>query len=147
MVADASWIVWLAVHLLLYFALDLATLATLGALEVGGDLGAISQLRAVVVDVSVAVSWGLPLHGAGLLLAAGALVLLRSLAGLRWFWFRLAALAVFGLPALLAALLLSSGDVATVLVVLPMHIVMGLLVVQPGSGWANAEPAMDQHGW
>jgi hypothetical protein len=57
----------------------------------------------------------------------------------------MAALAVFVVPASLVAFLLSDGDVAISLAVLPMHVLMGLLVVQPR--WPNALPSSDQHRW
>ena len=132
-------------HLVLYLALDLATLASLNAMETSGDLPIVSKALIAILHAFVAVAWTLPWHGAALLAAAGALILLRSLAGLRWFWFRSAAVAVFVVPAFLLALLLSTGDVAAFAVVLPMHILMGLLVVQPR--WPSATPSMDQHRW
>jgi hypothetical protein len=143
-IADTSSRVWLPLHLLLYFTLDLATLAALNAPEVSSDLHIASKVLVVGVHVFIAVCWAAPLHGAALLLAAGALALLRSWAGLRWLWFRTAALAVFVVPAPLLALLLS-GEMATSLALLPMHVLMGLLVVQPR--WPNAIPSTDQHRW
>ncbi|GAA3925013.1 hypothetical protein [Actinoplanes auranticolor] len=134
-IADSSR-VWLLVHLSLYFVLDLATLAALNAPEVSPDLDLASKVLVAGVHAFIAVCWAAPLHGAALLLAAGALALLRSCAGLRWYWFRLAALAVFVMPALLLSLLLSAGNLAASLAVLPMHVLMGLVVVQPR--WPNA---------
>ncbi|WP_250006367.1 hypothetical protein [Actinoplanes sp. M2I2] len=128
----------------LYFTLDLATLAVLNATVVSSDLHVASKVLVVGVHVFIAVCWAAPLHGAALLLAAGALALLRSWAGLRWYWFRLAALAVFVVPALVLTLVLT-GDTATLLAVLTMHVLMALLLVQPR--WSNAIPSMDQHRW
>jgi hypothetical protein len=106
--ADAPSHVWLGLHLLLYFLLDLATLATLNTMDTDSGGHVVSTV-------------------------------------LRWYWFRVAALATFVTPALLLALLLSDGDVAAVQVVLPMHILMGLLVVRPS--WPDATPSMDGHRW
>ncbi|GAA2887654.1 hypothetical protein Acy02nite_82350 [Actinoplanes cyaneus] len=131
-------------HLLLYFTLDLATLAVLNATEITSDLHGASKVLVVGVHVLIAVCWAAPLHGVALLLAAGALALLRAWAGLRWYWFRIAALAVFVVPALVLSLVLT-GDTATSLAVLPMHVLMGLAVVQPR--WSNSIPAMDHHRW
>ena len=142
-IADSSR-VWMLVHLSLYFTLDLATLAVLNATEVSSDLHVASKVLVVGVHLFIAVCWAAPLHGAALLLAAGALAFLRSWAALRWYWFRLAALAVFVVPALVLTLLLT-GDAATSLAVLTMHVLVGLLVVQPR--WPNAIPSMDQHRW
>lgn len=135
---------WLPLHLLLYFVLDLATLAALSAIDATERLPAAAQALLVVFEVFVAVWWALPFHGAALLLVAGVLAALRSLAHLRWWWFRLVALAAFVLPAYALALLLSGGDAAASLVVLPMHTLMGLVVVQPRS-LADVDPAMDHH--
>ena len=143
--AGMSSRVWLPVHLVLYFALDLATLAALSAPGVDGDLPVAAKVLVVGLDALVAVCWAAPFHGAALLLAAGALALLRSWAGLRWFWFRTAAVAVFVVPASLVAFLLSAGDPTVSVAVLVMHVLMGLSVVQPR--WPNAVPAMDQHRW
>ena len=144
-ISNTSSCVWLAAHLLLYFMLDLSTLAVLNASEVSSELPGASKVLVVALHVIIAVCWAAPWHGAALLLAAGALVLLRSWAGLQRHWFRMSAVAVFAAPALLLAFLLAAGDPATSLAVILMHVLMGLSVVQPR--WPSAVPSMDQHRW
>ncbi|AEV85451.1 hypothetical protein ACWT_4429 [Actinoplanes sp. SE50] len=144
-IADASSCVWLSLHLLLYFMLDVATLTALSAPEVGGGLHFASKALYLFGLVLTSVLWPLPLQSAALLLAVGALAILRSGAGLPRPWFRIAAVSVFLILPLLLALLLSPGDSAPFLQVLPMHILMGLLVVQPR--WPNMVPSRDRHRW
>jgi hypothetical protein len=139
-IEDASWSSWLSLHLLLYIALDLGTLAVLAAADDGGP--------SIIGEVLLAAVWTMPLHVTALVVAAGELIVLRALAADRQrFWFRLAALGVFVLPALTVTLLGAAGDTTALLAVMPMHILMGLLVVQPRFRWANADPSMDQHNW
>jgi hypothetical protein len=107
--------VWIPAHLVLYLLLDVATLAVFdGRGGVAADL-----------------AWGLPLHLGGLVLAACALMLLRAAADLSWRRFRLTAAGVFVLPAAALSLLLSGGDGMALVAVLPMHLLMSLLVLQP----------------
>ncbi|MFC5006769.1 hypothetical protein ACFPIJ_54285 [Dactylosporangium cerinum] len=138
-IEDASWRLWLSMYVLVYVALDLGTLSILAAAE--GDRA--SRIIGVVI---LGVVWTMPLHIAAVVLAAGELMLLRAVAAdLQRFWFRLSALGVFVLPALALTLLGTAGDTRALLAVMPMHIVMGLLVVQPRFHWANSAPGMDQH--
>ena len=71
-ISDTSSHVWLAAHLLLYFMLDLSTLAVLNATEVSSELPDASKVLIVALPVLIAVSRAAPLRGAKLLLAAGA---------------------------------------------------------------------------
>ncbi|HYN96260.1 MAG TPA: hypothetical protein VES42_20645 [Pilimelia sp.] len=136
--ADAGWGVWLSAHLALYLALDLGTLAVLAAAAPGGG-------RSIVGDVLASAVWTMPLHLAALMLAAGQLVLLRLLATLTPWRFRLAALVVFALPPVAWLLLVTRGDTAVLVDVLPMHVLMGLLVVRPRRRDATADPSMAEH--
>jgi hypothetical protein len=107
--------VWISLHLLLYAVLDTATVVVVdGPAGAGADLG-----------------WGLPLHLGALVLAAVALMFLRAVGDLSRLRFRVAAVGVFVVPAAAVTLLLSRGDATTLVAVLPMHLLMGLLVLQP----------------
>lgn len=113
--ATAPPAVWIGFHLLLYAILDAATLTVLdGPAQAPADFG-----------------WGLPLHLGALVLAAVALMLLRTAADLSRARFRVAAVAIFVVPAAAIALVFSGGDATTPATVLPMHLLMGLLVVRP----------------
>ncbi|MEV4352321.1 hypothetical protein AB0J83_48325 [Actinoplanes sp. NPDC049596] len=140
LIAESSPGVWLALHLMLYVLLDAGMIAVLAAVD--GDRGA-----NIAGTVAVSIGWALPLHVAVLLPAAAALMFLRVLTGLRWYWFRLSALAVFVLPAGLLAWVLSSGDADALRFAVAWHILMALLVVRPNSDWATTDPSPDQHRW
>jgi hypothetical protein len=116
-------IVWISAYLLLYLALDIATVAVLDA---PGSVAVVAP-GSVAVDIA----WSLPLHLGALMLAALALMLLRTAADQSWRRFRLAAVGVFVLPAAALSLLLTGGDATALLAVLPMHLLMGLLILQP----------------
>lgn len=136
--AAASTSIWIGSHLLLYTALGLATLASLAAIEGDGP-------RSIVGSVLAAVVWGMPLHIAALLMATGALMFLRALSSLQWFTFRLVALGVFAVQALLLTLLIDRSESAALVGVFSAHLLMGLLLIRPRARWANADPSMAEH--
>ena len=126
---------WVAVHLGLLIALDLGTMLAL----VVADGGSASDWFGGVV---IAVVWTLPWHVVMLVVALLQLAVLDLLApDLSRIAFRVTALTVFTAPAFGYAWLIADPDYAqALLVVLPMHVVMGLLVVQRGYHYANALP-------
>lgn len=135
---NANWCLWVAVYLAVYVVLDVAGLAVLAAVESPGGPG--PALGAALA----AVGWTLPLHVAALVVATGQLLLLRALSGQSRLGFRLTALGVFVVP---PALLLAVTWQPLMAWLLPMHVLMGLLVVQPHARWANADPAPELHRW
>jgi pimeloyl-ACP methyl ester carboxylesterase len=138
-IENMPWCGWIAVHLGLYLALDLGTVLAL--LVADG-----SPASAWPAGVAVVVGWTLPLQVALLVVALVQLVVLDCLAlDLNRVAFRLAALAVFAGPAFgYAWLVADPGYWPALLAVLPMHVVMGLLVVQRGYHWAHAVPGSDR---
>lgn len=133
--AEVNWCVWVAVYLAVYTLLDVATFAVLAAAGTTGS---------VVGEALAAVAWTLPLHVAALVVATGQLLLLRALSGRSRLGFRLIALGVFTAPPLVLAAITGSPVLAWML---PMHLLMGLLVVQPHARWAAADPAPELHRW
>lgn len=132
---NVNWCVWLAVYVALYTAFDLASFAVLAAVEPGGT---------VVGETLAMVLWTLPVHLVMLLIATAQLLLLRALSGQSRLGFRLTALGVFVVPPLL---LLAATWMPLLVAMLPMHVLMGLLVVQPHARWAAADPSPELHTW
>ena len=138
--ANASPCPWLAVHLLLYVALSLGT-AILYPLWTSE-----TTLRNVIGQLPVVIVWFAPVHVIILLVATGELLLLRHLAiALNRVEFRLVAVIFFALPVPLLCLLVMADFVSTLLTVVALHVLMGLLVVQPRPGWAHRDPTMAEH--
>jgi hypothetical protein len=124
LIARAPVWVWLSLHVLLCLALYIGSVAVAAVVE--------SNPSDALGQVLLYVGWGMPFHLCLIVVVVGQLALLRMLQDVRWYWFRLAALAVFVLPILLLLLVAwPSGNVYAPLVFLPMSVLMGLLVLQP----------------
>ncbi|MGI5239656.1 hypothetical protein [Dactylosporangium sp. CA-139066] len=132
-VEDAPWCLWVFLHLALYLALDLGTLAVLVA---AGGTGAPEVFGGALVTFV----WTLPLHVAMLVVAVVQLMVLDVVsADLGRLAFRLTALGVFVVPAFgYAALIADPGYGDALRFVLPMHIAMGLLVAHRNYRYANS---------
>ena len=138
--ANASPCPWLAVHLLLYVALSLGTAIT-SFLWTGE-----ATMRGVAAEVLVVIVWFAPVHLIVLLIATAELLLLRYLAiALNRVEFRMFAVIFFALPVPALSLLLTARYLSAFLTIAALHVLMGLLVVQPRPGWAHRDPDMAEH--
>ena len=134
-VRELHWFPWMALHAALVLALVAGAL-TVWNLSTGTGIGT-SLAGGVVVAAFYAPWLMVPL--------ALILALLRVLADLRWYWFRLWAVLLFGLP--IPALL--NAETAGILSFAVAQTLMGLLIVQPRPPGLRSDqtPAMDGHTW
>ncbi|MET7470783.1 hypothetical protein [Micromonospora sp. NPDC005211] len=115
---------WLSVHLLLYLGIAVVVPVLWEPAPAGGLVEAFGQ--ALTEVPSVLLSPGGVMVSA---LAVGCLGLLRLLSGVRWYWFRLAAVLLFVVP-LPLFVYAAAGAGAAVPVAVP-HLLVALLIVQP----------------
>ncbi|SCG65053.1 hypothetical protein [Micromonospora humi] len=134
---------WLSIHLLLYLGVGATTLALWNRVP---DLSLVDTLLLTLLGVMfVLLNPGAAAVGVA---AACCLGVLRLLSGVRWYWFRVAAVLLFAVPFPLA-LLVAAGP-ATALPVAAFQLTAALLVVQPRErpdAWASRDPAMEDHRW
>ncbi|MEU7715507.1 hypothetical protein AB0B03_26615 [Micromonospora chalcea] len=133
---------WVGIHLLLYLGVAVVVPLLWEPAPAGGRVEAVR--RALTELPSVLLSPGGVMVTA---LAAGCLGVLRLLSRVRWYWFRLAAILLFGVP-LPLFVFAAAGARAAVPVAIP-HLLVALLSVQPRrtDGWAEPDPAPEGHRW
>ncbi|WP_433495897.1 hypothetical protein ACQP26_13715 [Micromonospora sp. CA-248089] len=133
---------WIGIHLLLYLGVAVVVPLLWEPAPAGSRVEAFGQ--ALTEVPSVIFSPGGVMVSA---LAAGCLGVLRLLSRVRWYWFRLAAILLFGVP-LPLFVFAAAGAEAAVPVAVP-HLLVALLVVQPRrpDGWAEPDPAPEGHRW
>jgi hypothetical protein len=132
---------WLSLHTLLYLGVVAAAVAL-------WELGLQRDLTRTLVTLIVAIAWCSPLLALLSLAAACCQGVLRVLADIRWYWFRMAALLLFAAP--LPLFLLNVDGLAVALSVAAVQLVTALLIVQPRegpAGWADRDPTMGDHRW
>ncbi|MGK5737616.1 hypothetical protein [Micromonospora sp. URMC 103] len=141
--AELPAVPWLSIHVLLYLGVGVTGFVL-------WDLPPDRNLAEALVLMILGVVFVLLSPGGALLGVAAAFCLgvLRLLSEVRWYWFRLAAILLFAVP--FPLLLLSVYGPETALLVAAIQLAAALLIVQPRKrpgGWADREPAMEDHRW
>ena len=134
-VRELHWFPWMALHAALVLVLVAGALA---AWNFSTGAAIRPSLFAGVVVAFFYAPWLI----APLVLV---LALLRMLADLRWYWFRLCAVLMFGVP--IPALL--NAEAVGILCFAVAQMLMALLIVQPRPPGLRSDqtPAMDGHTW
>ncbi|MFE2618210.1 hypothetical protein ACFXA2_31855 [Micromonospora chalcea] len=133
---------WVGIHLLLYLGVAVVVPLLWEPAPAGGRVEAVRQALAELPSVLLS-----PGGVVVTALAAGCLGVLRLLSRVRWYWFRLAAILLFGVP-LPLFVFAAAGARAAVPVAVP-HLLVALLIVQPqrSDGWTEPDPAPEGHRW
>ncbi|MFG1721204.1 hypothetical protein ACGFII_21515 [Micromonospora chalcea] len=124
---------WLGIHLLLYLGVAVVVPLLWEPAPAGGRVEAVRQ--ALTELPSVLLSPGGVVVTA---LAAGCLGVLRLLSRVRWYWFRLAAILLFGVP--LPLFVFAAAGARAALPVAVPHLLVALLIVQPRRSDGNIAP-------
>jgi hypothetical protein len=110
----------------------------LGASVVAHTLvGGYGSVRESLILAGATVVWGAVLWMPPLVVV---LLVLLALRQVPWYWFRLAALALIGAPALLM-----TSDPGVLAAYLPAQVVLALALVQPRLAEDDTDPTMESH--